>query len=136
MTRDDILPTSIEVRHQDGHRGFAAPREPLQELADLLGPQRSREGLPYQDEAPDGNTEGAATRTKPGLASAQRHDGDRSQNWEMAIAALEDAPLVSARERSHLIVLPKSSEVRDNDRKQGFARLRDSLQELRVYLGH
>src|SRR5947208_17167668 len=95
-TRDDVLPTSIEVGCRDSHRGLARPRDPLQELADLLGPERSREGLPDRDETPGGNADGAATHTKRGLGSVQRHDADRSQNWELAIAALEDPSSVVA----------------------------------------
>src|SRR5580704_41202 len=128
VTRDDVLPTSIAVKHEDRHRGFARLHESLQELADLLGPQTNHEGLP--DRAPDGNADGAAARTKLGLACPQRPNGDRSQNWELAPAAFEDALPVLARERNHEVVLPKSSDARDNDNRQGFARLRDSLQEL------
>jgi tetratricopeptide (TPR) repeat protein len=104
VTRDDILPTSIEVKHKDRKGGFARLHDPLQELAEFLGPQRSREGVLYRDEAPE--------------------------NSELAIAALEDALPVLARERNHDVVLPQSSDAGDNDGRQGFARLRDSLQEL------
>jgi hypothetical protein len=130
VARDDILPTSIEVRHKDSHLGFARIHDLLQELADFLGPQRSREALPYRDELPDGNSDRAAAQAKLGIACPQRPTGDRSENWELAIAAFEDVPSVWARERNHEVVPPKSSDVRDDDKRQGFAGLRDSVQEL------
>src|SRR5271156_225806 len=112
VTRDDVLPTSSEVRDKDRQGGFARLHNPLRELADLLGSQKSLEGLPYRDEAPAGNADSAATRTKLGLARAERPNGDRSQNWELAISAFEDASSVLTRERNHEGVLPNSSDVR------------------------
>ncbi len=130
VTCDEPPPTSIEARHKDRYRGFARLHDPLQELTDLLGPHTSREGLPHRDAASDGSADRAATQTKLGIACAQRPNGDRPQNWKLAIAGVEDAPSVSTRERSHEVTLPKSSDVGDNDRSQGLARLRNSLEEL------
>ena len=130
VTRDALLPTSIETRPKDSYRGFARLHDPLQELADLLGPQTGRESLPNRDAAPDGSAEPAVTQAKLGNACAQRPSGDRPPTWKLAIAGLEGAPSVLTREHNHEVALPKSSHVRDNDRSQGFARLRDSLQEL------
>ena len=92
VTCDDLLPISVEVRHKGKQGRVGQLHDPLQNLADLLGPQTSREGLPYRDAAPDGNADRAAAQTKLGIACAQRATGDRPQNWKLAIAGLEDAP--------------------------------------------
>src|SRR3984893_7524819 len=119
----------IEVRQKERAGGFARLHDPLQNLADLLGPQTSCERLP-RDAAPDGSADRAATQTNLGIAGAQRANGNRSQNLKLAIAGFEDTPSGLTRERNHGVALPTSRDVRDNDRSQEFARLRDSLQEL------
>ena len=91
VTHDGLLPVSVEVRQKEKHGGVARLHDPLQNLADLLGPQTSCERLP-RDAAPDGSADRAATQTKLGIACAQRATGDRPQNWKLAIAGLEDAP--------------------------------------------
>jgi hypothetical protein len=73
-------------------------RDSLQELTDLLEPQRNRESAPRREKAPEEDPDWATARTNLGLTYAQRDDGDRSQNWEIAIAAfeVEDALVSSA----------------------------------------
>ena len=76
MTDDVVSPTSIDRREDDGRRTLARLRE-----------------------ADAGDAEEWATaRTKAGFAYAQRSEGDRSENWELAIAAFTDA--LSARSRA------------------------------------
>jgi hypothetical protein len=130
VTCDDLLPISVEVRHKGKQGGVAQLLDPLQNLADLLGPQTSREGLPYRNAALDGSADRAASQTKLGIACAQRPNGDRPQNWNLTIAGFEDAPSGLTRDRNHDLALPTSSDVKDKDRGQEFAQLRDSLQEL------
>ena len=129
VTHDGLLPASVEVRQKEKHGGVARLHDPLQNLADLLGPQTSCERLP-RDAAPDDSADRAATQTNLGIAGAQRANGNRSQNLKLAIAGFEDAPSGLTRERNHGVALPTLRDVRDNDRSQEFARLRDSLQEL------
>jgi hypothetical protein len=126
VTHDGLLPASVEVRQKEKHGGVARLHDPLQNLADLLGPQTSCERLP-RDAAPDDR---AATQTNLGIAGAQRANGNRSQSLKLAIAGFEDAPSGLTRERNHGVALPTSRDVRDNDRSQELTRLRDSLQEL------
>src|ERR1700722_18277508 len=129
VTHDGLLPVSVEVRQKEKHGGVARLHDPLQNLADLLGPQTSCERLP-RDAAPDGSADRAATQTNLGIACAQRANGNRPQNWKSAIAGFEDAPSGLTRERNHGVALPTSRDVRENDRSQELTRLRDSLQEL------
>jgi hypothetical protein len=97
---DLALPTSSDVKDKDRGQEFAQLRDSLQELTDLLAPQRNREGAPQRQTAPEEDPGWATARMNLGLAFAQRDDGDRSQNWEMAIAAaFEDALSVLTRER-------------------------------------
>ena len=96
MTDNGVLLTPFEVRANVGRRGPARLRNSLQELADLLERPKSREAAPGRDAPPEERW--AAARTKLGLGYAQRADGDRSENWELAIAAFEDALSVWTRE--------------------------------------
>jgi len=98
VTHDGLLPVSVEVRQKEKHGGVARLHDPLQNLADLLGPQTSCERLP-RESAPDGGADRAATQTKLGIACAQRANGNRPQNWKSAIAGFEDAPSGLTRER-------------------------------------
>jgi FSR family fosmidomycin resistance protein-like MFS transporter len=76
MTDDVVVPTSIDHREDDGRRALARLRA-----------------------ADAGDAEDwAAARTNLGFAYAQRSEGDRSENWELAIAAFTDA--LSARSRA------------------------------------
>jgi tetratricopeptide (TPR) repeat protein len=93
------LPTSRDVRDNDRSQEFARLRDSLQELTDILALQRNRESAPCREKVPEEDPGWATARMKLGLAYAQRDDGDRSQNWEMAIAAFEDALSVLTRER-------------------------------------
>src|ERR1700720_2377509 len=129
VTHDGLLPASVEVRQKEKHGGVARLHAPLQNVADLLGPQTSCERLP-RDAASDGSADRAATQTILGIACAQRANGNRPQNWKLPIAGFEDAPSGLTRERNHGVALPTSRDVRDNDRSQELTRLRDSLQEL------
>ena len=72
-----VAPTSIDpYREDDGRRALARLRA-----------------------ADAGDAEDwAGARTKLGFAYAQRSEGDRSENWELAIAAFTDA--LSARSRA------------------------------------
>src|SRR5437879_5815800 len=101
MTHDGVLPTPLEFRENDGSRGFARLGGSLQELTDLLGPPQNRiaPAPARQDKPREGSPDWATARTNLGLAYAQRPDGDRSENWELAIAAFEDALSVFTRER-------------------------------------
>jgi len=89
MTDDVVPPTSIDHREGDGRRTLARLRDALPEGRDA----------PTRDQADAGDAEDwAAARTKLGFAYAQRSEGDRSENWELAIAAFTDA--LSARPRA------------------------------------
>src|SRR6267143_1300381 len=76
MTDDFVFPRSSEHREDDGRRTLARLRE---------------------TNAGDAE-EWATARTKAGFAYAQRSEGDRSENWELAIAAFTEA--LSARSRA------------------------------------
>jgi MFS transporter, FSR family, fosmidomycin resistance protein len=87
MADDGGAPTPIEVR-DDERRGAPAL---------LRGPARAT----AYDKTRESNPEDwAAARTRHGLACAQRLDGDRSENWEQAIAAFEDALSIWTRTRN------------------------------------
>jgi MFS family permease/tetratricopeptide (TPR) repeat protein len=95
----------LDVRGNDGSRKFAQQevwrlRRSFQELAELLGPppRPPSEDSPHRDNPPNQNSDWAAARTQIGLAYAQRAGGDQSQNWELAIAAFNDALSVWTRE--------------------------------------
>jgi hypothetical protein len=104
MTDDGISPTPIEVREDDRRREPARPRSPLDALLYRLALYRSRLAQrppPPRDKPCESNPDDRATaRTNHGLACAQRLDGDQSENWELAIAAFEDAISVWTRERN------------------------------------
>ena len=76
MTDDVVAPTLIDGREDDGRRTLARLRE-----TDVRDAE-----------------EWATARTKLGFACAQRSEGDRSENWELAIAAFTEA--LSARSRA------------------------------------
>jgi MFS transporter, FSR family, fosmidomycin resistance protein len=89
MTDDVVSPTSIDQPKDDGRRTLARLREALP----------GGKEPPSQDQADAGNTaEWASARTNLGFAYAQRSEGDRSENWELAIIAFTDA--LSARSRA------------------------------------
>jgi MFS family permease len=75
MTDDVVAPTLIEGRGDEGRRTLARLRETNVRDAE----------------------EWATARTKLGFSCAQRSGGDRSENWELAIAAFTEA--LSARSR-------------------------------------
>jgi hypothetical protein len=76
MTDDVVSPTSIDHREDDGRRTLVRRRE-----ANAGGAE-----------------EWATARTNLGFAYAQRSDGDRSENWGLAIAAFTVA--LSAQSRA------------------------------------
>src|SRR6266404_5478395 len=76
MTDDVVAPTSIDHREDDGRRALAR-----------LRPAEAGDAEDW-----------AAARTNLGFAYAQRSEGDRSENWELAIAAFTEA--LSARSRA------------------------------------
>ncbi len=93
MTDDGGLPTSINVREDDGRRKPARPHDPLHESTDQLGQRQNcrAQRPPLWDDAREGNPDDwAAARMNLGLAHAQRAEGDCSENWELAIAAFEE----------------------------------------------
>jgi FSR family fosmidomycin resistance protein-like MFS transporter len=101
MTDDGVVPTSIEVR--EDHRGPSPgqPHHPLDALIYRIARYRNYLAQATHDPAGSRNPEVWATaRTNDGLACAQRLDGDRSENWESAIAAFEDALRAWTRERN------------------------------------
>src|SRR6267143_933768 len=79
MTDDVVAPTSIDHREDDGRRALARLR-------------------PAEAEDAGDAEDWAAARTNLGFAYAQRSEGDRSENWELAIAAFTEA--LSARART------------------------------------
>jgi len=102
MTPDGDPPRAREFRQNDASRGHARLHTALQELKDLLEPRLNciaEHPLP-PGEPHEGSPDWATARFNLGLALAQRADRDRSQNWELAIAAFEDALSVWTREHN------------------------------------
>jgi MFS transporter, FSR family, fosmidomycin resistance protein len=101
MTDDGLVPASIEVREDQRGPSSGPPRHPLDALIYRIARYRNHLAQAIRDPAGDRNREAWATaRTNDGLACAQRLDGDRSENWELAIAAFEDALTGWTRERN------------------------------------
>jgi len=73
-------------------------RSSLRELTVLLEPQSDHEASARREEPPDETADEAIAQANLGLLYAQRAEGDRSQNWESAIAAFEDALSALTRE--------------------------------------
>jgi len=101
MTDDGVAPTPTEVRQDDRGPTPGRPRHPLDVLMYRLERYRNHVAAGTLDAARDRSPDDWATaRTNDGLACAERLDGDRSENWEAAIAAFEDALTVWTRERN------------------------------------
>src|SRR5215831_66914 len=102
MTPDGVPPRALGFRQSDASRGHARLDVALQELKNSLEPRRNciAEHLPSPGEPHEASPDWATARFNLGLALAQRADGDRSQNWELAIAAFQDALSVWTRERN------------------------------------
>jgi MFS transporter, FSR family, fosmidomycin resistance protein len=101
MTDDGVVPTSIEIQEDGCGPRPGQPRHPLDALIYRIARYRDHVTQPTRDPGPGGNADEWATeRTNHGLACAQRLDGDRSDNWESAIAAFKDALTVWTRERN------------------------------------
>lgn len=107
MTHRGVLPLPLDVKGGDGNPRFAQQevwrlRSSFQELAELLEPSSSAppQEPPHRDDPPKQNSDWAAARAQIGLAYAQRAGGDQSQNWELAIAAFNDALSVWTRENN------------------------------------
>jgi FSR family fosmidomycin resistance protein-like MFS transporter len=81
-----VSPRSIADREDDGRRKLARLRNTLPEGREPHSPDQA------------GADEWAAARTKLGFAYALRTEGDRAENWELAIAAFTDA--LSAQSRA------------------------------------
>jgi hypothetical protein len=79
------------VEENVGKQVLAELRGSLRELTELLEPHGDREVSARRGEPLEKTGERANARVNLGLAYAQRVEGDRSQNWESAIAAFEDA---------------------------------------------
>src|SRR5258708_8720989 len=79
MTDDVVAPTSVDHREDDGRRAVGGVR-------------------PADAEDAGDAEDWVAARTNLGFAYAQRSEGDRSENWELAIAAFTEA--LSARART------------------------------------
>jgi MFS family permease len=100
MTDDGVVPTSIEVREDHREPRPGKPR-PLDALIYRLARYRNHLGQAKRNLTGGHNPEAwASARTSDGLACAQRLDGDRSENWESAIAAFEDALTAWTREHN------------------------------------
>jgi hypothetical protein len=101
MTDDGVVPTSIEIQEDGCGPRPGQPRHPLDALIYRIARYRNHVAQATRDPGPGGNADEWATeRTNHGLACAQRLDGDRSDNWESAIAAFKDALTVWTRERN------------------------------------
>jgi uncharacterized membrane protein YfcA/tetratricopeptide (TPR) repeat protein len=85
------LPTSTAVEEKLGKQVLAELRGSLRELTKLLELPGDRVASARQEEPLEKTEERANAKVNLGLAYAQRVEGDRSQNWELAIAAFEDA---------------------------------------------
>jgi FSR family fosmidomycin resistance protein-like MFS transporter len=97
-TRGTVLPTSTAVEENGGKQGLVEVRSSLRELTVLLEPQSDHEASARREEPPDETADEAIAQANLGLLYAQRAEGDRSQNWESAIAAFEDALSALTRE--------------------------------------
>jgi hypothetical protein len=97
-TRGTVLPTSTAVEENGGKQGLVEVRSSLRELTVLLEPQSDHEASARREEPPDETADEAIAQANLGLLYAQRAEGDRSQNWELAIAAFEDALSALTRE--------------------------------------
>ena len=90
-TRGAVLPTSTAVEEDVGKEVLAELRGSLRELTKLLEPHGDREAWAGREELPDKTEERTNAQVNLGLGYAQRVEGDRSRNWELAIGAFEDA---------------------------------------------
>src|SRR5437868_6108279 len=97
-TRGTVLPRSTAVEENGGKQGLVEVRSSLRELTVLLEPQSDHEASAGREEPPDETTDEATAQANLGLLYAHRAEGDRSQNWELAIAAFEDALSALTRE--------------------------------------
>ena len=97
-TRGTVLPTSTAVEENGGKQGLVEVRSSLRELTVLLEPQSDHEASARREKPPDETADEAIAQANLGLLYAQRAEGDRSQNWESAIAAFEDALSALTRE--------------------------------------
>ena len=101
MTDDGDVPTSIEIREDGRGPRPGQPRHPLDALIYHIARYRNYLAQAARDpRAVATRRTWATARTNDGLACAQRLDGDRSENWESAIAAFEDALTAWTRERN------------------------------------
>jgi hypothetical protein len=82
MTDGVVAPTSIDNREGDARPTLARLSE---------APSREREPSLQDGADPAVAEDWATARTNLGFAYAQRSEGDRSENWELAIAAFTDA---------------------------------------------
>lgn len=97
MTDGSVVPTPSSVREDDGTRSLARPRHALDGLTGA--PALYRNSLVQTPPPRESKSDDWATaRMECGLARAQRLDGDRSENWELAIADFKDALSVWTRE--------------------------------------
>jgi hypothetical protein len=99
------LPTSRDVRDNDRSQELTRLRDSLQELTDLLAPQRNCESAPRREKVPEEDPgwedPGWATaRMNLGVAYRDRLVGNRSDNLKRAICAIEDSLSVWTRERN------------------------------------
>jgi hypothetical protein len=83
-----------DIDRRRGERRKASARGTawlLRELAKLLEPHGDREASAHREEPLEKTEKRANAQVNLGLVHAQRVEGDRSQNWELAIVAFEDA---------------------------------------------
>src|SRR5437868_2129543 len=97
-TRGTVLPTSTAVEENGGKQVLVEVRSSLRELTVLHEPQSDHEASARREGPPDETADEAIAQANLGLLYAQRAEGDRSRNWELAIAAFEDALSALTRE--------------------------------------
>src|SRR5262252_4824171 len=98
--RGAVLPTLPAVDESERKYPLGELRASLQELTALLASPGDREVPTTREEPPAEATDWATGDAKLGLFFAQRAEGDRSQNWELAIAAFEGALSGLTKERN------------------------------------
>src|SRR3984893_4059389 len=100
-TRRGSGPSHTQQHARCGERraeGLVKVAPLLRELRGLTEPQSDHEASARREEPPDETADEAIAQANLGLLYAQRAEGDRSQNWESAIAAFEDALSALTRE--------------------------------------
>ena len=135
MTCDDLLPISVEVRHKGKQEGFSQLHDPLQKLADLLGPQRSREGLPNRTQRPTA-TPACRRSNEARYCLRAAADGDRSQNWKWPLPPSTIPLGVDGRAQSRRSLCRQSSDVWRTTEVKSSRSCAIPSKSLQIYLRH